>query len=74
MEPETFVLTLEKVKDFIGFEPGTPIYITLNNACEAWYEHKKRQGGTDEESARYAFDRLGETLLSWGKEKNEQAS
>lgn len=63
MEKEKFTLTIQAVKNCIAFEPETPIFKTLNSACDLWYEHAKKQGASDEEAANYAFERLGETML-----------
>lgn len=71
MENEKFVLTLEAVKDCIGFPPELPISKTLNNACDLWYEHQKKQGASDEEAARYALDRLEETMLKTSETKED---
>lgn len=71
MKDEKFVLTLEAVKNCIAFPPESPIFKTLNNACDLWYKHSKREGASDEEAAKYALDRLGETMLKMGETKED---
>lgn len=71
IKKENFTLTLQAVKDCIAFPPESPIFKTLNNACDLWYKDSKREGASDEEAAKYALERLGETMLKMGETKED---
>lgn len=67
MENETYVLTLQKVKDCIGFQPGEAIRTTLCNMVDLWYEQAKANGAADEAAAGIALEKLGNKLLEMGE-------
>ena len=62
-----FVLTLEKVKNCIGFEPGSPEYISLSGMCDFWFVLEKEKGHTDEEAANVALNNLVRRLRQMGE-------
>lgn len=60
-------LTIKKVKDCIGFEPGSSLYNTLSQMCDIWYKLALQSGLTEEQAANDALKKLGDRLLSLSK-------
>ncbi len=63
MEKEKFTLTLEAVKNCIGFDPNSGLYQTLTGMCDSWYAIEKKNGASDEAAAIVALNNLSATLL-----------
>lgn len=66
MQTQNFVLSLEKVKDCIGFQPGSGLHTSLSGMCDCWFGIEKSKGSTDEDAAKVVLDNLGKVILEMG--------
>lgn len=70
MENTKFTLTLEAVKNCIGFEKGSGLHTSLSGMCDCWFGIEKSKGATDEAAARVALDNLGNHMLKMSERQS----
>ena len=67
MQTQSFILTIEHVKNAITFPKESGPYQSLVGAVGCTYQIALGQGKTAEEAARVVLDYLGEKMLAMGK-------
>ena len=58
------VITLQAVKNCIGFQINSNLYIALAGMCDYWFAIEKQKGLSDSDSAVVAFDKLAKKITS----------
>jgi hypothetical protein len=59
-------LTLETVKDCIGFAKNDPINLLFNKLLDSWYEIEISKGESIENAVLTCMEKMGATMIEMG--------